>query len=199
VELISFKTAYPTRAGRSIGKPTEELQSALAGKLRSWRSDIISRDYPNQRMVTGRQILVEDVIAKIVARPGAVVKHGVDTFNAIIPWRFGVSKYGQEVVDIVVKLSELFPNPEQERRDTAARELEERRMAKMAGKDYRRTLKLVFEECYQAIEDITTGEMVMRGRGKDRREVLEKKCQPFMRLPSRAASLSLLLSLYIIN
>ncbi|THU86498.1 P-loop containing nucleoside triphosphate hydrolase protein, partial [Dendrothele bispora CBS 962.96] len=66
-EFITVKSIHPTCAGRGLGAPTEQLKNAIEKALRSWRSHIISQDYPNQQIITGRQILADDVIERIAS------------------------------------------------------------------------------------------------------------------------------------
>ncbi|KAF5339645.1 hypothetical protein D9758_015587 [Tetrapyrgos nigripes] len=178
IERISLRLPYPTWAGRS-SKPTEQLQTELEAALKQWRTHVIVQDYLDQRNVTSRQILSDATLAKIVARPAVVERFGSDVFRHIIPWQWA-TRYGNQVIAIVKWHLALYPDPEQRRREEAA----ERQHASIAEKDRRNRLVALFHECYNAVHDLETGEVGARGRGKDKKEVRELKCEPFLRLPS---------------
>ncbi|THU94536.1 hypothetical protein K435DRAFT_573818, partial [Dendrothele bispora CBS 962.96] len=167
VEVVTLEMPYPTRIGRSA-KPSEDLQDAISAALRAWRSQTIDRDYPGQRMVTSRKILSDDVIRKIVERPSAVSQHGTEVFYHIIPWQWGVFKYGTEVVDIVRHQVSLFPDPNQVAREEQERERAYQRLLEAARKQERTQLVSFFEECWDEMYNLESGETIIVGRGKNK-------------------------------
>ncbi|KAF5328040.1 hypothetical protein D9758_017452 [Tetrapyrgos nigripes] len=159
VERIILHLPYPTQAGR-VPKPTPELQTELTTTLKLWCTQ------------------------KIAEGPGVVERLKLDLFCHIIPWYWGTTKYGNEVLALISFYSALYPDPEQWHCEQAAREEEHCQQVSIIEKDRWNCLVSLFNECYEAMLELKTGEMVMRGWGKDKKEVPERKCNPFLRLPN---------------
>ncbi|KAE9383071.1 P-loop containing nucleoside triphosphate hydrolase protein, partial [Gymnopus androsaceus JB14] len=178
VEKIQLSYPFPTRAPRTK-RPSEELLNEVTVALRRWRTDVIQRDYPNQSIITGRYILDDEVIDKIAARPRIVTS--IEIFRHIIPWGFGIAKYGGAIVELVSSICNLHPDPVQ----LAHEERERKRLIDEANKEYRETLTQAFKECYDSVHLVGTGRMVKRGPRNNQQLVEELMCQPFLALPRK--------------
>ncbi|THU97531.1 hypothetical protein K435DRAFT_597334, partial [Dendrothele bispora CBS 962.96] len=162
VENIVLTASYPLRAGRAR-VPSPELRDALTRALDIWRKDVIDRDYPNQSIIVGRHILDDSVIEKIVAR--AHIIKDTNIFRRVIPWGYGRGRYGEEVVKIVTDTGMLYPDVEEVARQEAIREQAFQRLEIAAEKERLTKLRTVFEACYNAVYEVTTGGTVKKTRG----------------------------------
>ncbi|KAE9403721.1 hypothetical protein BT96DRAFT_1078548, partial [Gymnopus androsaceus JB14] len=119
------------------------------------------------------------LLNKIAARPRMVTT--VDIFRHVIPWGLGVERYGTEVVLIVSGICSLHLDPVQ----VAHEEQEHQHLVNTANKEYRETLEKAFRECYEAVYDVRTGQMVKKGPRNNQHFEEERKCQPFLALPRK--------------
>jgi hypothetical protein len=123
---------------------------------------------------------------KIAERPRAVTTPHI--FFSSILWRWGTEddfKYGREVVAAVGEVLLRYPDAEQEMRDAAVKEKMFVAFIATAEKEMRGKLKIVFQQCWDAVFSLTTGRFVTKGRGEKKRQEPERVCQPFMALPRK--------------
>lgn len=159
-------------------RPSKELCDAVSDALHDWHREAIQAYYPNQVLILGSYILDDDVIDRIANRPRIV--NSVDVFRHLIPWGFG-EKYGAKVVLIVSGICSLHPDPVQ----VACEEQEHRRLVNAANKEYRESLETAFQECYDAVYDVRSGQIVKKGPRNNQHLEEERKCQPFLALPRK--------------
>ncbi|KAK7016010.1 hypothetical protein R3P38DRAFT_2441642, partial [Favolaschia claudopus] len=145
-------------------KPTEELTAAIVTGLRAWRQEAVERDFPQQLIITGKAILPNKIIEKIAERPRAVTTPHI--FFSIIEWKWGTHedcRYGNEVVAAVKAVLKDHPDEEEEKREAARREKVFDQLLALANKQRREKLRAVFQDCWDAVAAVTTGNMVSRG------------------------------------
>ncbi|KAF8170902.1 hypothetical protein K438DRAFT_2059787 [Mycena galopus ATCC 62051] len=188
VEIVRVVQPARDRPGRG-SKPTEELMAAITDRLLTWRTTMISRDYPRQQIITGKLILPNKIVAKIAERPRAVTTP--DIFFSTIMWKWGTEndcRYGKEIVEAVGEVLRHYPDEVQEKREAAEREKVFNNLMAVANKQRREKLKAVFQEYWDAVFNVTTGKTVTRGRGPNKRTEPERLCQSFLALPRKTVS-----------
>ncbi|KAJ7884602.1 hypothetical protein B0H14DRAFT_2189113, partial [Mycena olivaceomarginata] len=169
VDVVTVVPPARERPGRG-SKPTAELTAAVTNRLNLWRSVTVSRDFPRQSIITGKLILPNKIIEKISERPRAVTTP--DIFFSSIEWKWGTHdncRYGNEVVAVIGDILRDYPDAEQEKRDAAQREKAFLELTVKANKQLREKHKAIFQECWDAVFNITTEKMVTRGRGATKR------------------------------
>ncbi|KAK6968994.1 p-loop containing nucleoside triphosphate hydrolase protein [Favolaschia claudopus] len=187
VDIIRVVQPVRDKPGRG-SKPTEELTAAVINGLRSWRQVAVERDFPQQLIVTGKVILPNKIIEKIAERPRAVTTPHL--FFSKIDWKWGTydnCRYGNEVVAAVQAVLKDHPDEEEERREAVRREKQLDQLLAVANKQRREKLRAVFQDCWDAVADVKTGNSVSRGRGADKHLEAELRCQAFMALPRKSA------------
>ncbi|KAJ6483350.1 P-loop containing nucleoside triphosphate hydrolase protein [Mycena sanguinolenta] len=190
VDVVSVVQPVRERPGRG-SKPTEELSADVIHRLQLWRKMIIPRDFPRQSLITGKLILPNKIVERIAERPRAVTT--ADIFFSSIEWKWGTHedcRYGKEVVALIGDILKSYPDEAQEKRDAGQRERAFNQLITAANKQRRERLKALFQECYDAIFNVTTGRMVTRGRGATKRTEPERRCQIFLTLPRRTVRLN---------
>ncbi|KAK7027625.1 Bromodomain-containing protein, partial [Favolaschia claudopus] len=187
VDTIRAVQPMRDKPGRG-SKPTEELNAAIITGLKAWRQAAVERDFPRQLIVTGKAILPNKTVEKIAERPRAVTTPHI--FFSTIEWKWGTYddfRYGNEVVAAVKAVLKDHPDEEEEKREAARREKAFEQLLALANKQRREKLRAVFQDCWDAVAAVPTGNMVSRGRGADKRLEPELRCQAFMALPRRTA------------
>ncbi|KAF7373969.1 p-loop containing nucleoside triphosphate hydrolase protein [Mycena sanguinolenta] len=115
-------------------------------------------------------------------------RHGsqeLDAATIAIPTCSLSMSYGKEVVAIIGDILKDYPDEAQQKRDEAQRERAFNQLIAAANKQRRERLKALFQECYEAVFNVTTGRTVTRGRGATKRMEPERRCQIFLTLPRR--------------
>ncbi|KAJ7361093.1 P-loop containing nucleoside triphosphate hydrolase protein [Mycena albidolilacea] len=165
VDAVAVVPPARKRPGRG-SKPTAELTTAVTDQLDLWRSVKISRDFPRQSIIIGKLILPNKVIEKSSEWLQAVTTP--DIFFSSIEWKWGTHdncKYGNEVVTVIGDILQDHPDAEQDKRDAAQREKVFLELTAKANKQLHEKHKAIFQECWDAVYNITTEKMVSRGRG----------------------------------
>jgi hypothetical protein len=96
------------------------------------------------------------------------------------------------VVAVIGDVLQDHPDAEQEKRDAAQREKVFLELTAKANKQLREKHKAIFQECWDAVYNITTEKMVSRGRGATKRTEPERLCQPFLALPRKSVCVSII-------
>ncbi|KAK6966367.1 p-loop containing nucleoside triphosphate hydrolase protein [Favolaschia claudopus] len=185
VDIVRVVQPVRDKPGRG-SKPTEELTTALINGLRAWRQVAVERDFPQQLIVTGKVILPNKIVEKIAERPRAVTTPHI--FFSAIEWKWGTHddcRYRKEVVAAVHAILVDHPDEEEEKGEAARREKALDQLLAVADKQRREKLRAVFQECWDAVADVKTGNFVSRGRGADKHLEAELRCQAFMALPRK--------------
>ncbi|KAJ7688875.1 P-loop containing nucleoside triphosphate hydrolase protein [Mycena rosella] len=171
VETIKLTGGSQLKSGRrQRAKTSEEVATAVKETLLVLRNTIALREWPDQLILTGKNLMSDLVVEALATRAREITS--LETLNQAVRWVWA-PKVGLEVVNAIqIRLVE-FPDHERLAREEQEREKALTALRAMAKKDLRKKLADIFEQCHEAILSETVSY-------KDK---LVKRCQPFLTLP----------------
>ncbi|KAJ7481893.1 hypothetical protein FB451DRAFT_1029987 [Mycena latifolia] len=171
VETVRLTGGSQLKSGRPRhSKTSEEVAAAVTETLLALRNAIAHREWPEQNIITGKNLMSDLVVEALATRAREITS--LDALKQAVRWIWA-PRFGDEVVQAIQTRLVDFPDFERLAREEQEREKAFVALQALAEKDLRKKLATIFDGCYDAI----VSEMVMYN-GKP-----VKRCQQFLTLP----------------
>ncbi|KAJ7692229.1 P-loop containing nucleoside triphosphate hydrolase protein [Mycena rosella] len=149
VETIKLTGGSQLKSGRrQHAKTSEEVATAVKETLLVLRNTIALREWPDQLILTGKNLMSDLVVEALATRAREITS--LEALNQAVRWIWG-TKFGPEVVDAIQTRLVEFPDHERLAREEQEREKALTALRAMAEKDLRKKLAEIFEQCHEAI------------------------------------------------
>lgn len=130
-------------------KSSPELFDAVKQRLEHLREEIVSSVYGNQAIITGRNIMQDDLVNTFAERARLMVS--VEAIKQRVRWHWR-DQYGQQVVDAIAEVLPHHPDTITLAQETQVRERALKALLKMAKRDLREKIGAIADACFMAVQ-----------------------------------------------